>query len=128
MASRHPQYDTPLVYERERPLLRGEGSSSRATSIGGDERRTRGSCRRRQRSPLSPCDEVLEVEHVTPMATNTSRDEGGSADGQGRQGEKNKHVPDGPAATPAATSRVESPLAARGAGSAHRTDLQQHLV
>ena len=77
MASRRPRRDTPSVYGRDRPLLRGEGSSSGAVSVGGDERRTRGSSRRRQRSPPSPRDEVLEEEHVTPTATSSLEDERG---------------------------------------------------
>ena len=77
MASSHPRRDTPSVYGRARPLLPGEGSLSRAASVGGDERRTRGSSRRRQRSPPSPRDEVLEEEHVTATATSLSEDERG---------------------------------------------------
>ena len=83
MASRRPRRDMPSVYGRDRPLLRGEGSSSGAASVGGDERRTRGSSRRRQRSPPSPRDEVLEEEHVTAMATSSSKDERGQQMGEG---------------------------------------------
>ena len=83
MVSRRPRRDTPSVYERDRPLLRGEGSSSGAASAGGDERRTRGSSRRRQWSPPSPRDEVLEEEHVTATATSSSEDERGQQMGEG---------------------------------------------
>ena len=83
MASRRPRRDTPSVYGRDRPLLRGEGSSSRAASIGGDERRTRGSRCRRQWSPPSTCDEVLEEEPVMAMATSSSEDERGQQIGEG---------------------------------------------
>ena len=83
MASRRPRRDTPSVYGRDRPLLRGEGSSSGVASAGGDERRTRGSRRRRQRSPPSTRDEVLEEEHVTAMATSLSEDERGQQMGEG---------------------------------------------
>ena len=83
MASRRPRHDTPSVYGRDRPLLRGEGSSSGVASAGGDERRTRGSRRRRQRSPPSTRDEVLEEEHVTATATSSSEDERGQQMGEG---------------------------------------------
>ena len=83
MASRHPRRDTPSVYGRDRPLLRGEGSSSGAASVGGDERRTRGSSHRRQWSPPSPHDEVLEEEHVMATATSSSGDERGQQMGEG---------------------------------------------
>ena len=83
MASRRPRRDMPSVYGRDRPLLRGEGSSSGVASAGGDERRTRGSRRRRQRSPPSTRDEVLEEEHVTATATSSSEDERGQQMGEG---------------------------------------------
>ena len=83
MASRRPRRDTPSVYGRDRPLLRGEGSSSEVASVGGDKRRTRGSRRRRQRSPPSTHDEVLEVEHVTAMAMSSSEDERGQQTSKG---------------------------------------------
>ena len=83
MASRRPRRDTPSVYGRDRPLLRGEGSSSGAASVGDDERTTRGSSHRRQRSPPSPRDEVLAEEHVTAMATSSSEDERGQQMGEG---------------------------------------------
>ena len=73
MASRRPRRDMPSVYGRDHPLLRGEGSSSGVASAGGDERRTRGSSCRRQRSPPSPRDEVLEEEHVTVKGPNMAR-------------------------------------------------------
>ena len=82
MASRRPCRDTPSVYGRDRPLLRGEGSSSGAASAGGDER-TRDSRRRRQRSPPSTRDEVLEEEHVTATASSSSEDERGQQTGEG---------------------------------------------
>ena len=83
MASRRPRRDTPSVYGRDRPLLRGEGSSSGVASAGGDERRTRGSRRRRQRSPPETRDEVLEEEHVTATASSSSEDERGQQTGEG---------------------------------------------
>jgi hypothetical protein len=83
MTSRRPRRDTPSVYGRDRPLLRGKGSSSGAVSVGGDKRRTRGSCRRRQWSPPSPRDEVLEEEHVIAKATSSSEDEGGQQTSEG---------------------------------------------
>ena len=83
MASRRPRRDTPSVYGRDRPLLRGEGSSSGAASAGGDERTTRGSRRRRQRSPPSTRDEVLEEEHMTATASSSSEDERGQQTGEG---------------------------------------------
>ena len=83
MASRRQRRDMPSVYGRDRPLLRGEGSSSGAASAGGDERRTRGSSCRRQQSPPSPRDEVLEEEHVTAMAMSSSEDERGQQMGDG---------------------------------------------
>lgn len=83
MASSHPRRDTPSVYGRARPLLPGEGSLSGAASVGGDKRRTRGAHRRRQRSPPSPHDVVLEEEHVTAMAMSSSKDEGGWQTGEG---------------------------------------------
>ena len=83
MASRRPRRDTPSVYGRDCPLLRGEGSSSGAASVGGDKRRTRGSSHRRRRSPPSPRDMVLEEEHVTAMATSLSEDERGQQMGEG---------------------------------------------
>ena len=82
MASRRPRRDTPSVYGRDRPLLRGEGSSSGVASAGGDERRTRGNRRRRQRSPPSTRDEVLE-EHVTATASSSSEDERGQQTSEG---------------------------------------------
>ena len=83
MSSRRPRCDTPSVYGRDRPLLRGEGSSFGAASVGGDERRTRGSSHRRQRSPPSPRDEVLEEEHVMATTTSSSEDERGQQMGEG---------------------------------------------
>ena len=83
MASRCPRRDTPSVYGRDRPLLRGEGSSSGVASAGGDERRTKGSRRRRQRSPPSTRDKVLEEEHVTATASSSSEDERGQQMGEG---------------------------------------------
>ena len=83
MVSRRPRRDTPSVYGRDRPLLRGEGSSSEVAFVGGDERRTRGSLRRRQRSPPSTRDEVLEEEHVTATASSSSEDERGQQTGEG---------------------------------------------
>ena len=83
MSSRRPRCDTPSVYGRDRPLLRGEGSSSRVASVGGDERTTRGSSRKRQQSPPSPRDKVLEEEHVTAMASSSSEDERGQQMGEG---------------------------------------------
>ena len=82
MASRRPRRDTPSVYGRDHPLLRGEGSSSRAASTGGNKRRTRGNSRRRQRSPPSPHDKVLEKEHVMATATSSSEDERGQQMGE----------------------------------------------
>ena len=87
MATRRPCRDTPSVYGRDRPLLRGEGSSSGAASVGGDERRTRGSSRRRQRSPPSPLDEEIEEEHVTDTATATSLSEDKRGQQMGEVGE-----------------------------------------
>ena len=69
MMSRRPRRDTPLVYG--------------AVSVGGDKRRTRGSSRRRQWSPPSPHDEVLEEEHVMATATSSSEDERGQQMGEG---------------------------------------------
>ena len=86
MASRRPRRETPSVYGRDRPRLRGEGSSSEAASTGGDERRTRGSRRRRQRSPLAPRDLVLEEEHVTATTTDMSGDEAGQKTGEEGEG------------------------------------------
>jgi hypothetical protein len=85
MASRRPRRETPSVYGRDRPRLRGEGSSSGAASTGGDER-TRGSRRRRQRSPLAPRELVLEEEHVTATTTDTSGDEAGQQTGEEGEG------------------------------------------
>ena len=46
---------------------------------------TRGSSRRRQRSPPSPRDEVLEEEHVTAMAMSSLKDERGQQMGEGAE-------------------------------------------